>query len=128
MSAADLFLGAGVLLTAPSPSDGGELNSVTVSPGLPGFFAAFVLAVLVVLLGISMTRHTRRIQAQARVKERMEAEERAEAEGAAKQSTADDTADAAESADGADGADGPAAGPIESADGEDGAPDGDERR
>ena len=80
MSGAPLLFEAGVLLAAPNPSDGGEFNSVTVSPGLPGFFAAFVLAVLVVLLAISMTRHTRRIQARARVQERIEAEDRAEAE------------------------------------------------
>ena len=83
MNGAQLLLDAGLVFAAPSPSDGGELNSVTVSPGLPGFFAAFVLAVLVVRLAISMTRHTRRIQAQARLKERIEAEERAEAEQAA---------------------------------------------
>ena len=71
MSAADLFLGAGVLLAAPTPRTAEELNSITVSPGLPGLFAAFVLAVLVVLLGVSMTRHTRLIQAQAKVKERI---------------------------------------------------------
>ena len=80
MNGAQLLLEAGVLLAAPNPSDGEEFNSVTVSPGLPGFFAAFVLAVMVVLLAISMTRHTRRIQAQDRLQARIEAEELAEAE------------------------------------------------
>lgn len=70
-------LGA-VLQAAPSPSDGGELNSVTVSPGLPGFFAAFVLAVAVVLLAVDMTRRVRRVQAKARVEERYAELEREE--------------------------------------------------
>jgi hypothetical protein len=83
VSAADLALLLGDLLTAPSPSDGGELNSVTVSPGLPGFFATFVLAAVVVLLLVDMSRRTRRVQARARVQERMEAEEQARRDGAA---------------------------------------------
>ncbi|HEX7352044.1 hypothetical protein [Brachybacterium sp.] len=78
MSGGGLVLSAGALLAAPSPSDGQEFNSVTVSPGLPGFFAMFVLAVLVVLLAVDMTRRTRRVQAQERVQQRIEAEERAE--------------------------------------------------
>lgn len=78
MSGAELVLSTGALLAAPSPSDGQEFNSVTVSPGLPGFFATFVLAVLVVLLAVDMTRRTRRVQAQERVRQRIEAEERAE--------------------------------------------------
>lgn len=61
----------GELLAAPSPSDGGELNSVTVSPGLPGFIVMFVLAVVVVLLLVDMARRVRRVQAKARVEERM---------------------------------------------------------
>lgn len=80
MSGTGMLVALGGLLAAPSPSDGEEFNSVTVSPGLPGFIAAFILAAAMVLLGIDMTRRTRRIQAQARVEERMEAEaaERAE--------------------------------------------------
>ena len=50
MSGAELLLAVGELGAAPSPSDGGEFNQVTVSPGLPGFFAMFALAVVVVLL------------------------------------------------------------------------------
>ena len=64
MNAAGMLpvLGA-VLQAAPSPSDGGEeeFTSVTVSPGLPGFFAVFVLAVVVVLLLVDMTRRVRRV-------------------------------------------------------------------
>lgn len=80
MSGADLVLAVGALVAAPSPSDGQEFNSVTVSPGLPGFFAMFVLSVAVVLLAVDMTRRTRRVQAKARVQERMEAAERARQE------------------------------------------------
>lgn len=92
MNGAGMILVIGELLTAPSPSDGEELNSVTVSPGLPGFLAAFILASLVVLLGIDMTRRTRRIQAQARVEERMAAEELDAADGAAQQADPSDAA------------------------------------
>jgi hypothetical protein len=76
----------GLLLAAPSPSDGQELNSVTVSPGLPGFFATFVLAVVIVLLVVDMTRRVRRVQATARVQQRYEDAERAWEQGG----TADD--------------------------------------
>ncbi|EWS82441.1 hypothetical protein [Brachybacterium phenoliresistens] len=59
------------------PSDGGELNIVTVSPGLPGFIAMFLLAAVVVLLAIDMTRRIRRLQARERVAERHRLEEEA---------------------------------------------------
>lgn len=82
MSGAGIVLVLGELVAAPSPSDGEEFNSVTVSPGLPGFLAMFVLAVAVVLLAIDMTRRTRRVQARARVQERMAAEDRAREDAA----------------------------------------------
>jgi len=59
------------------PSDGGELNIVTVSPGLPGFIAMFLLAAVVVLLAIDMTRRIRRLQARERVAERHRLEDEA---------------------------------------------------
>lgn len=89
MSGAGIVLALGELVAAPSPSDGEEFNSVTVSPGLPGFFATFVLALAVVLLAVDMTRRTRRVQARARVQERMAAEERERAD-AAERAQADD--------------------------------------
>ncbi len=64
---------AGLVLA--EPSDGKELNSVTVSPGLEGFVAMGILAVVVLLLILSMTRHIRRINAQERVRQRMEQEQ-----------------------------------------------------
>lgn len=119
MSAADLALLLGDLVAAPSPSDGGELNSVTVSPGLPGFFATFVLAAAVVLLLVDMSRRTRRVQAQARVRERMEAEEQARRDSATTDgaeaveggATAADGAADGESTDGTADDPGPAADP-----------------
>lgn len=58
-----VFADPGVLLSAPSPSDGFDFNSVTVSPGLGGFIAVFLLALVVLGLILSMTRHVRRINA-----------------------------------------------------------------
>lgn len=84
----------GTLLTAPSPSDGFEFDAVSVSPGLGGFIAMAFLAVAVLLLILSMTRHIRRITARERVRLRREAQEQA-----AREQT--DSADGR--ADGADG-------------------------
>lgn len=56
---------SGVLL-AGGPSDGGEMTTVSVSPGLPGFFAMFFIAAVVVLLLIDFSRRVRRIQARDR--------------------------------------------------------------
>lgn len=72
---ADALITGGVLLAEPSPSDGQEFNSVTVSPGLPGFFATFVLAALLVLLLVDMARRVRRVQAAGRVRERYEGQD-----------------------------------------------------
>lgn len=127
-----------VLQAAPSPSDGEEFNSVTVSPGLPGFLATFVLAVVVVLLLIDMTRRVRRVQARARVEERQAQLEREEAEAAEREQAAEDTPDsgradgedAAQDGDPADSAQssGPAELSDSSAPSDDDAPEGDERR
>ncbi|WP_394215319.1 hypothetical protein [Brachybacterium vulturis] len=87
MSGAEIVLALGELLAAPSPSDGEEFTTVSVSPGLPGFFAMFVLAVAVVLLAVDMTRRTRRVQARARVQERMAAEERQREDAAERERT-----------------------------------------
>ena len=83
MSAAVLVVTAGgALLTAPSPSDGFEFDAVSVSPGLGGFIAMAFLAVAVLLLIVSMTRHIRRINARERVRLRREAQEQAAREKA----------------------------------------------
>ncbi|MDN5600845.1 MAG: hypothetical protein L0J57_07430 [Brachybacterium sp.] len=91
MSGTGIVLALGELVAAPSPSDGEEFTSVTVSPGLPGFLAMFVLAVAVVLLAIDMTRRTRRVQARARVQERMAAEDREQEDAAQEHPAGDDT-------------------------------------
>lgn len=135
-------LGA-VLQAAPSPSDGEEFNSVTVSPGLPGFLATFVLAVVVVLLLIDMTRRVRRVQARARVEERQAQHEREEAEREQAERAADErervegdapdggSADEART-DGSDAAPGEPTDSTESADPaepiDDDAPEDDQRR
>ncbi len=113
MSAADLALLLGDLMAAPSPSDGEELNSVTVSPGLPGFFATFVLAAAVLLLLVDMSRRTRRVQAQARVRERMEAEEQARRNGGAADGAGSVEGDAPEGADGSIRTDADGTGPTD---------------
>src|SRR5690625_5860519 len=63
----------GEVLASP-PSDVEEFNPVTVSPGLPGFITMFLLAAVVVLLVLDMTRRVRRVQATERVEQRMAAE------------------------------------------------------
>lgn len=96
-----------------APSDGEELTVVSVSPGLPGFIAMFLLAVVVVLLVVDMTRRVRRVQADARVEARIaqqKIEEQQAEEQQAEQQRADDhtAADAPEAEglrDSGDGAD-----------------------
>ena len=112
MIGAQLSSAAGVLLAGPFPSDGGPsdgsgFNSVTVSPGLPGFIAMFILAVAVVLLVLDMTRRTRRVKARAAVQERMDAEqaERDAAAAAAEGEDAPDDAAGSTSSSGPSGAD-----------------------
>ena len=96
---ADALLGT--LLAGPS--DGEEFTVVSVSPGLPGFIAMFLLAVVVVLLVVDMTRRVRRVQADARVAERMRAREQA---GAAEPGR--DLADTADADGASDGSEDPA--------------------
>lgn len=85
----------GDVLASP-PSDVEEFNPVTVSPGLPGFIAMFVLAVGVVLLVLDMTRRVRRVQAKDRVETRMAEAERAEREAhGAEEQPGEDQADSA---------------------------------
>lgn len=95
----------GEVLASP-PSDVEEFNPVTVSPGLPGFITMFLLAAVVVLLVLDMTRRVRRVQATERVEQRMAAE-RAERESVAQGPSVEEPA-------GADGTEGDA-GSVESA-------------
>lgn len=102
MIGAQFTSAAGMLLADPfpsdgGPSDGGGFTSVSVSPGLGGFLAMFILAVAVVLLVLDMTRRTRRVKARAAVQERMDAE----------QAERDATAAASEGEDAPEGTAGP---------------------
>lgn len=65
-------------LTALLLADGRpeELNEVTVSPGVAGFLAIFVVAVVTVLLARAMMRRVRRVHLAER--DRIAAEERDE--------------------------------------------------
>lgn len=94
MNALGLEVHEALMMAAPSPSDGRELNSVTVSPGLPGFFAMFVLAVAIVLLLVDMARRVRRVQAKGRVEERMAARSAEQREHSGVETDADATDDA----------------------------------
>lgn len=72
------FAAGGVLVAegaSDGPSDGQDLNAVTVSPGLPGFVVMFLIAVALVLLILDMSRRVRRITARQRIEERHRLEE-----------------------------------------------------
>ena len=69
---------AALALYAEGPSDGGDLTPVSVSPGLPGFFAMAAITLAVVLLLIDFSRRVRRIQARDRVEQREQAARRAQ--------------------------------------------------
>lgn len=87
-----------------APSDGEELTVVSVSPGLPGFIAMFLLAAVVVLLVVDMTRRVRRVQADARVEARI-AQQKIEEQQRADDQTAGDDPEAEGSLDSGDEAD-----------------------
>ncbi|QWS32474.1 hypothetical protein [Curtobacterium aetherium] len=86
---------AAVLAATPSPSPSG-VPDVDVTPGVAGFVAIALVAVVTILLVVDMTRRIRRTRYRAEVRERLEAE------------VAGDRADAP--AEGAPAADGPTAG------------------
>lgn len=65
---------------SPSPSMPADMTSATVTPGLPGFFIFFFMAVLLVLLLVDMSRRIRRTVARATVEERMREREAREAD------------------------------------------------
>lgn len=64
-----------LLAVTPPPS---EIDEDLVTPGVWGFVATFVLAVLVVLLVVDMVRRLRRVRYRAEVNERLDAEDRAD--------------------------------------------------
>jgi len=64
---------------SPTPTPGFDPNSVT--PGVIGFVAIFVVALVVVLLIFDMVRRVRRVNYRAQVNEELDAEERRRANG-----------------------------------------------
>ncbi len=69
-----------IAATNPSPSPS-TVPDVDVTPGVAGFIAIAVVAVVTILLVVDMTRRIRRTRYRAEIRERLEAE--AGADGAA---------------------------------------------
>jgi hypothetical protein len=62
------------LAATPSPSPTSVVPDVDVTPGVAGFIAIAVVAVVTILLVIDMTRRIRRTRYRAEIRERLEAE------------------------------------------------------
>ncbi|ROP64736.1 hypothetical protein EDF24_2468 [Curtobacterium sp. PhB130] len=69
---------AAVLAATPSPSPTSTVPDVDVTPGVVGFIAIALVAVVTILLVIDMTRRIRRTRYRAEIRERLEAEARGE--------------------------------------------------
>lgn len=67
-----------VLAALPTPTTSPGFDENTVTPGVQGFFAIFLLAAAVVLLAVSMVRRIRRVRYREEVRLRLEAEAAAE--------------------------------------------------
>jgi hypothetical protein len=67
---------AAVLAATPSPSPTSAVPDVDVTPGVAGFIAIAVVAVVTILLLVDMTRRIRRTRYRAEIRERFEAEAR----------------------------------------------------
>lgn len=57
-------------------------TGVEITAGLGGFLAVFFLAVVLILLGLDLSRRLRRLKHQEEVRQQLDAEERAEREQA----------------------------------------------
>jgi hypothetical protein len=64
---------AAVLAATPSPSPSG-VPDVDVTPGVAGFVAIALVAIVTILLVVDMTRRIRRTRYRAEIRERLEAE------------------------------------------------------
>lgn len=62
------------LAATPSPSPTSSVPDVDVTPGVAGFIAIAVVAIVTILLVIDMTRRIRRTRYRAEIRERLEAE------------------------------------------------------
>lgn len=69
------------LAATPSPSPTSTVPDVDVTPGVAGFIAIAVVAVVTILLVIDMTRRIRRTRYRAEIRERLEAEAGTTADG-----------------------------------------------
>ncbi|MFJ3385185.1 MULTISPECIES: hypothetical protein [unclassified Curtobacterium] len=65
---------AAVLAATPSPSPTSAVPDVDVTPGVVGFIAIALVAVVTILLVVDMTRRIRRTRYRAEIRERLEAE------------------------------------------------------
>lgn len=63
-----------VLAATPSPSPTSTVPDVDVTPGVAGFIAIALVAVVTILLVIDMTRRIRRTRYRSEIRERLEAE------------------------------------------------------
>ncbi|MFJ7287961.1 hypothetical protein ACQXVK_01780 [Curtobacterium sp. AB451] len=69
------------LAATPSPSPTSTVPDVDVTPGVAGFIAIAVVAIVTILLVIDMTRRIRRTRYRAEIRERLEAEANGTATG-----------------------------------------------
>lgn len=69
---------AAVLAATPSPSPTSSVPDVDVTPGVVGFIAIALVAVVTILLVIDMTRRIRRTRYRSEIRDRLEAEARGE--------------------------------------------------
>ncbi|MFJ3035613.1 hypothetical protein ACIPC2_14485 [Curtobacterium pusillum] len=72
-----------VLAATPSPSPTSTVPDVDVTPGVAGFIAIALVAVVTILLVIDMTRRIRRTRYRSEIRERLEAEANGTADRAA---------------------------------------------
>ncbi|UQN29855.1 hypothetical protein [Brachybacterium kimchii] len=113
-----LATSGGRLLAAPS--DSGDMTATTVTPGLPAFIVMFLLAAVIVLLALDMTRRVRRIQARSRAEDHLAQEGRGEGTGSVDGTESSNGAEPSSGADPTDGTgqadeDGPADEPAPAA-------------
>ena len=78
MTTPSTLLARAIVFTAdpvptPVPSYGGDPNLIT--PGVVGFLATFVIALVTVLLLVDMTRRMRRVRYRSEVREKLAAEQ-----------------------------------------------------
>ena len=80
------------LVAAASDSGSNGFDTNTVTPGVAGFVAIFLVAAAIVLLLLDMTRRVRRVRYRGEIGELLDAEAEAEAEAEATEQAASDRA------------------------------------